>query len=147
MSLWLAWWILDRSLLLGCVCFREIILLYLSRMVLCLQKFLELAKQVGEFITWKQVECPFEQDPNIIHYLHTAPIFTEDGKTLYNLLSLKVCLFITTNTLIHDLVTSLTDQSWFFPSFPVTQLVVLQISPSSSWSCCLIAFLLSITPL
>uniref|UniRef100_H2ZSV9 RasGEF domain family member 1C n=1 Tax=Latimeria chalumnae TaxID=7897 RepID=H2ZSV9_LATCH len=43
------------------------------------EKFLELAKQVGEFITWKQVECPFEQDRNIIHYLHTAPIFTEDG--------------------------------------------------------------------
>ncbi|XP_056667692.1 ras-GEF domain-containing family member 1C isoform X3 [Monodelphis domestica] len=43
------------------------------------EKFLELAKQVGEFITWKQVECPFEQDPNITHYLHTAPIFTEDG--------------------------------------------------------------------
>lgn len=54
-------------------------------MGLCLQKFLELAKQVGEFITWKQVECPFEQDPNIIHYLHTAPIFTEDGKTLSTL--------------------------------------------------------------
>ncbi|XP_053154728.1 ras-GEF domain-containing family member 1C isoform X2 [Hemicordylus capensis] len=43
------------------------------------EKFLELAKQVGEFITWKQVECPFERDDNIIHYLHTAPIFTEDG--------------------------------------------------------------------
>ncbi|MBV94929.1 Ras-GEF domain-containing family member 1C, partial [Eschrichtius robustus] len=42
------------------------------------QKFLELAKQVGEFITWKQVECPFEQDPSITHYLHTAPIFSED---------------------------------------------------------------------
>ncbi|XP_012588725.1 PREDICTED: ras-GEF domain-containing family member 1C [Condylura cristata] len=43
------------------------------------EKFLELAKQVGEFITWKQVECPFEQDPSIAHYLHTAPIFSEDG--------------------------------------------------------------------
>ncbi|KAK2506811.1 hypothetical protein MC885_005647, partial [Smutsia gigantea] len=43
------------------------------------EKFLELAKQVGEFITWKQVECPFERDPNITHYLHTAPIFSEDG--------------------------------------------------------------------
>ncbi|XP_029073806.1 ras-GEF domain-containing family member 1C isoform X2 [Monodon monoceros] len=43
------------------------------------EKFLELAKQVGEFITWKQVECPFEQDPSITHYLHTAPIFSEDG--------------------------------------------------------------------
>ncbi|XP_006877320.1 PREDICTED: ras-GEF domain-containing family member 1C-like, partial [Chrysochloris asiatica] len=42
------------------------------------EKFLELAKQVGEFITWKQVECPFEQDPSITHYLHTAPIFSED---------------------------------------------------------------------
>uniref|UniRef100_A0A452VKA3 RasGEF domain family member 1C n=1 Tax=Ursus maritimus TaxID=29073 RepID=A0A452VKA3_URSMA len=43
------------------------------------EKFLELSKQVGEFITWKQVECPFEQDPSITHYLHTAPIFSEDG--------------------------------------------------------------------
>ncbi|KAF5918120.1 hypothetical protein HPG69_018461 [Diceros bicornis minor] len=43
------------------------------------EKFLELAKQVGEFITWKQVECPFQQDPSITHYLHTAPIFSEDG--------------------------------------------------------------------
>ncbi|XP_043924879.1 ras-GEF domain-containing family member 1C-like [Protopterus annectens] len=42
------------------------------------EKFVELAKQVGEFITWKQVECPFEQDRNIIRYLHTAPVFTED---------------------------------------------------------------------
>uniref|UniRef100_G1PD39 RasGEF domain family member 1C n=1 Tax=Myotis lucifugus TaxID=59463 RepID=G1PD39_MYOLU len=43
------------------------------------EKFLELAKQVGEFITWKQVECPFEQDPSITHYLCTAPVFSEDG--------------------------------------------------------------------
>ncbi|XP_025244062.1 ras-GEF domain-containing family member 1C isoform X3 [Theropithecus gelada] len=43
------------------------------------EKFLELAKQVGEFITWKQVECPFEQDPSITHYLSTAPVFSEDG--------------------------------------------------------------------
>lgn len=40
---------------------------------------MELAKQVGEFITWKQVECPFEQDPIITHYLYTTPIFSEDG--------------------------------------------------------------------
>lgn len=67
--------------------------LYLNGMVLSSQKFLELAKQVGEFITWKQVECPFEQDANIIHYLHTAPIFTEDGKTIQSL--------ITENTSLH----------------------------------------------
>ncbi|EHB17418.1 Ras-GEF domain-containing family member 1C [Heterocephalus glaber] len=43
------------------------------------EKFLELAKQVGEFVTWKQADCPFEQNPSITHYLHTAPIFSEDG--------------------------------------------------------------------
>lgn len=26
------------------------------------------------------MECPFEQDTNITHYLYTAPIFSEDGK-------------------------------------------------------------------
>uniref|UniRef100_A0A3Q2PFQ9 RasGEF domain family member 1C n=1 Tax=Fundulus heteroclitus TaxID=8078 RepID=A0A3Q2PFQ9_FUNHE len=43
------------------------------------EKFMELARQVGEFMTWKQVECPFEEDRAILHYLHTAPIFSEDG--------------------------------------------------------------------
>ncbi|KAK1903965.1 Ras-GEF domain containing family member 1C [Dissostichus eleginoides] len=43
------------------------------------EKFVELARQVGEFMTWKKVECPFEQDRAILHYLHTAPIFSEDG--------------------------------------------------------------------
>lgn len=47
------------------------------------QKFLSWAKAIGEFITWKQVECPFgKQDLSITHYLHTAPIFSEDGKVL-----------------------------------------------------------------
>lgn len=41
---------------------------------------MELARQVGEFMTWKQVECPFEEDRAILHYLHTAPIFSEDGR-------------------------------------------------------------------
>ncbi|XP_035264169.1 ras-GEF domain-containing family member 1C-like [Anguilla rostrata] len=43
------------------------------------EKFVELARQVGEFMAWKQVECPFEEERNILHYLHSAPIFTEDG--------------------------------------------------------------------
>ncbi|CDQ95644.1 unnamed protein product, partial [Oncorhynchus mykiss] len=25
------------------------------------------------------IECPFETDRSILHYLHTAPIFSEDG--------------------------------------------------------------------
>ncbi|KFO33412.1 Ras-GEF domain-containing family member 1C [Fukomys damarensis] len=43
------------------------------------EKFLELAKRVGEFVRWKQVACPFEQNPSITSYLHTAPVFSEDG--------------------------------------------------------------------
>uniref|UniRef100_A0A7N9AR21 RasGEF domain family member 1C n=1 Tax=Mastacembelus armatus TaxID=205130 RepID=A0A7N9AR21_9TELE len=43
------------------------------------EKFVELARQVGEFMTWKQMECPFEEDRAILHYLHTVPIFSEDG--------------------------------------------------------------------
>lgn len=84
---------LHPGLLLGCGCLSEIMELYLNGMGLCLQKFLELAKQVGEFITWKQVECPFEQDANIIHYLHTAPIFTEDGKSVQSLITENVSLY------------------------------------------------------
>ncbi|KAI5278866.1 Ras-Gef Domain-Containing Family Member 1B [Manis pentadactyla] len=43
------------------------------------EKFLELAKQVGEFMTWKQVECPFERDRKILQYLVTVPVFGEDA--------------------------------------------------------------------
>ncbi|NIG59206.1 ras-GEF domain-containing family member 1B isoform X1 [Pontoporia blainvillei] len=43
------------------------------------EKFWELAKQVSEFMTWKQVECPFERDRKILQYLLTVPVFSEDG--------------------------------------------------------------------
>uniref|UniRef100_A0A1A8N0S2 RasGEF domain family, member 1Ba n=1 Tax=Nothobranchius pienaari TaxID=704102 RepID=A0A1A8N0S2_9TELE len=43
------------------------------------EKFWELAKQVSDFMTWKQVECPFEKDRKILQYLLTAPVFTEDA--------------------------------------------------------------------
>ncbi|XP_033861646.1 ras-GEF domain-containing family member 1B isoform X4 [Acipenser ruthenus] len=43
------------------------------------EKFWELAKQVSEFMTWKQVECPFEKDSKILQYLLTAPVFSEDA--------------------------------------------------------------------
>ncbi|XP_030046445.1 ras-GEF domain-containing family member 1B [Microcaecilia unicolor] len=42
-------------------------------------KFWELAKQVMEIMTWKQVECPFERDRKILQYLLTAPVFSEDA--------------------------------------------------------------------
>ncbi|KAH0615795.1 hypothetical protein JD844_026307 [Phrynosoma platyrhinos] len=43
------------------------------------EKFWELAKQVSEFMTWKQVECPFERDRKILQYLLTVPVFSEDA--------------------------------------------------------------------
>ncbi|KAM4709155.1 ras-GEF domain-containing family member 1B [Discoglossus pictus] len=43
------------------------------------EKFWELAKQVSEFMTWRQVECPFEKDRKILHYVLTVPIFSEDA--------------------------------------------------------------------
>ncbi|KAJ8005564.1 hypothetical protein DPEC_G00119250 [Dallia pectoralis] len=43
------------------------------------EKFWEMAKQVGEFMSWKKVECPFEKDCKILNYLLTTPVFSEDA--------------------------------------------------------------------
>uniref|UniRef100_A0A669PYE2 RasGEF domain family member 1B n=1 Tax=Phasianus colchicus TaxID=9054 RepID=A0A669PYE2_PHACC len=43
------------------------------------EKFWELAKQVSEFMSWKQVECPFERDRKILQYLLTIPVFSDDA--------------------------------------------------------------------
>lgn len=51
---------------------------------LCLvlrQKLWELAKQVSEFLVWRQVICPFERDRRILQYLVTTPVFSEDGQS------------------------------------------------------------------
>lgn len=45
-------------------------------------------------MTWKQVECPFEEDRAILHYLHTAPIFSEDGENSFLLCPSKCLLAI-----------------------------------------------------
>ncbi|XP_030624554.1 ras-GEF domain-containing family member 1B-B isoform X2 [Chanos chanos] len=42
------------------------------------EKFWELAKQVSEFLSWRQVVCPFERDRKTLQYLISAPIFSED---------------------------------------------------------------------
>ena len=44
------------------------------------QKLWELAKQVSEFLVWRQVICPFDRDRRILQYLVTTPVFTEDGQ-------------------------------------------------------------------
>ena len=43
-------------------------------------KFWQLAKQVTEFMAWKQVSCPFEKDATVIKYLHEASVLSEKGK-------------------------------------------------------------------
>ncbi|XP_043912206.1 ras-GEF domain-containing family member 1A isoform X1 [Protopterus annectens] len=43
------------------------------------KKFWEITRQINDFMTWKQVECPFEKDKKVLNYLLTAPIYTEEA--------------------------------------------------------------------
>lgn len=43
-------------------------------------KFWQLAKQVTEFMAWKQVTCPFEKVPDVINYMQTTAVLTETGE-------------------------------------------------------------------
>ncbi|XP_027714850.1 ras-GEF domain-containing family member 1A isoform X4 [Vombatus ursinus] len=43
------------------------------------KKFWEISRQIHDFMTWKQVECPFEKDKKIQSYLLTAPIYSEEA--------------------------------------------------------------------
>ncbi|KAJ3606006.1 hypothetical protein NHX12_028049 [Muraenolepis orangiensis] len=42
------------------------------------EKLWELAKQVSEFLVWRQVVCPFQRDRRILQFLVTSPVFNED---------------------------------------------------------------------
>ncbi|CAG0914910.1 unnamed protein product, partial [Notodromas monacha] len=42
------------------------------------EKFWQLAKQITEFMTWQQVNCPFQADPDVLTYLQTNPVYTEE---------------------------------------------------------------------
>ncbi|XP_029391418.1 ras-GEF domain-containing family member 1A isoform X2 [Mus pahari] len=46
------------------------------------KKFWEISRQIHEFMTWTQVECPFEKDKKIQSYVLTAPIYSEEVKVL-----------------------------------------------------------------
>ncbi|XP_007953769.2 ras-GEF domain-containing family member 1A [Orycteropus afer afer] len=43
------------------------------------KKFWEISRQIHDFMTWTQVECPFEKDKKIQNYLLTAPIYNEEA--------------------------------------------------------------------
>ncbi|XP_046476441.1 uncharacterized protein [Neodiprion pinetum] len=46
------------------------------------EKFWQLAKQVTEFIAWKQVACPFEKNARVIAFLQASPVLTENSLAL-----------------------------------------------------------------
>ncbi|XP_074027897.1 ras-GEF domain-containing family member 1B isoform X5 [Leptinotarsa decemlineata] len=46
------------------------------------EKFWQLAKQVTEFMAWKQVTCPFEKDSKIINLLQHGPVLNENALAL-----------------------------------------------------------------
>lgn len=43
------------------------------------EKFWQLAKQVTEFLTWKNVDCPYPRERQTLNYLLTAPVFSENS--------------------------------------------------------------------
>ncbi|XP_050534858.1 uncharacterized protein LOC126901942 [Daktulosphaira vitifoliae] len=46
------------------------------------EKFWQLAKQVTEFISWKQVACPYEKNTKLVLFLFTTPVLNEKALTL-----------------------------------------------------------------
>uniref|UniRef100_A0A667WPF6 RasGEF domain family, member 1Bb n=1 Tax=Myripristis murdjan TaxID=586833 RepID=A0A667WPF6_9TELE len=42
------------------------------------EKLWELAKQVSEFLVWRQVICPFDRERRVLQHLVTSPILSED---------------------------------------------------------------------
>nr|XP_022904080.1 ras-GEF domain-containing family member 1B-like isoform X1 [Onthophagus taurus] len=46
------------------------------------EKFWQLAKQVTEFMVWKQIECPFEKDPKVLSMLLHGPVHNENALAL-----------------------------------------------------------------
>lgn len=46
------------------------------------EKFWQLAKQISDFITWQQAECPFQKNDKVINYLLTSPVFSESTLAL-----------------------------------------------------------------
>lgn len=62
------------------------------------QKLWELAKQVSEFLVWRQVVCPFDRDRRILQYLVTTPVFNEDGQYLI------FCIHVTVRCCLEKLI-------------------------------------------
>nr|CAD7573899.1 unnamed protein product [Timema californicum] len=59
-----------------------------------LEKFWELAKLVTQFLTWRQVDYPFERNSQVMSYLQTCPTPMENGKSDRLILIKKVvCYF------------------------------------------------------
>ncbi|CAD7679487.1 unnamed protein product [Nyctereutes procyonoides] len=46
------------------------------------KKFWEISRRNQEFMTWTQVECPFQKDKKIQNYLLTAPIYSEEALSI-----------------------------------------------------------------
>lgn len=46
------------------------------------QKFWGLAKHISNFVTWQQVECPFEKHTDVLRYILTSPVFSETTLSL-----------------------------------------------------------------
>lgn len=45
-------------------------------------KVWQLARQVTEFINWKQVDCPFDKNHKTKTYLQSTPVLINSGETV-----------------------------------------------------------------
>lgn len=46
------------------------------------EKLWQLAKQVMEFLSWKQVSCPFVRNEDVLTLLQMSPVLSENGRSI-----------------------------------------------------------------
>ncbi|XP_021342900.1 ras-GEF domain-containing family member 1B-like isoform X3 [Mizuhopecten yessoensis] len=46
------------------------------------EKFWQLAKHISDFISWQQVECPFQKSGDVLSYILTTTVFSESTMSL-----------------------------------------------------------------
>ncbi|KAJ8317844.1 hypothetical protein KUTeg_002935 [Tegillarca granosa] len=57
------------------------------------KKFWQLAKQISEFVTWQQVECPFQKNSEVIGYVLTTTVFSESKACVFLFIALSLASY------------------------------------------------------
>jgi hypothetical protein len=57
------------------------------------EKCWQLAKQVTEFIAWKQVACPFAKDSKVTNFLQSTTVMSDEKGANLSLLAHVRCFY------------------------------------------------------